>query len=56
MGWFDTQELTAQARVLAEEYARTRASGLATGTAPDKLKRRYDKVPRARWATPPASA
>jgi hypothetical protein len=44
MGWFDTTEVLAQARALAEEYCRMRASGVATGTAPDRLQRRFDKV------------
>jgi hypothetical protein len=44
MGWFSTTEVTAQARNLAADYARLRSGGIATGTAPDRLKRRHDKV------------
>jgi hypothetical protein len=44
MGWFDTTEVIARATEFAKAYARLRTGGMATGTAPERLKRRYDKV------------
>lgn len=44
MGWFDTQELTEKAQVIAGEYRRLRASGAAMAIGAERQERRYDKL------------